>query len=84
MRQLCAGDTTDTNIPFALMSMARLTGDRYRDVDDETRALVTTRLKSLNAPAHWITLVALGGRLDSDEQDQAFGDQLPRGLALMD
>jgi len=84
IQRLSASTITDPNITFAMMSMARLTGDRYRDVDDETRSLVISRLKALNAPAHWITLIEKGGHLDSNEQDQAFGDQLPRGLALMD
>ena len=84
IKRLCVSNVTDTNITFALMSMARLTGDRYRDVNDETRSLASSRLKSLNAPTHWITLVEQGGRLDSDEQDQAFGDQLPRGLSLIE
>lgn len=84
LQSLCALPDSSKELPFTLMSLARRTGDRYRDVDDETKALVTARLKLLIAPKHWITLVEQGGSLDASEQDQSFGEQLPRGLALIE
>ncbi len=74
----------EKELPFTLMSMARRTGDRYRDVDETIRAEVTARMQQFKAPDHWIHLVEEGGHLETGEQDLAFGDQLPRGLALMD
>jgi hypothetical protein len=71
-------------LPFTLLSIARRTGDRYRDLDDATRAAAATRLAELNASSHWIHLVTEGGHLDATEQDLAFGDQLPPGLTLLD
>jgi hypothetical protein len=78
----CNSPAKDKELAFALMSMARRTRDRYRDMDDETRGMVVSRITALNAPEHWITLVKQGGALDAGEQDQAFGEQLPRGLSL--
>lgn len=71
-------------LPFALLAIARRTGDRYRDLDEASRTAAATRLAELDAAPHWITLVTEGGHLDATEQDLAFGDQLPPGLTLLD
>lgn len=72
----------DTNYPLALMLCARRVLDRYRDVDDDTRADVLRRLEDYGAPAHYHTLVAEGGKLESEEASQILGESLPLGLQL--
>jgi hypothetical protein len=68
---------------FALMQMARKTGDRYRDIDDALRQEVVERLEELGAPASVRELVAVGGQLDQEQQQQVFGEALPRGLRIV-
>jgi molecular chaperone DnaK (HSP70) len=67
---------------FAAVQMARLTGDRYRDVSDPTRAKVLEWLMAHHAPEHFITLVRDGGQLEAEEQRSVFGESLPRGLRI--
>lgn len=72
------GDDT----PFALVQLARLTGDRTRDVDDEVRARVTKALISAKAPEPWVKLVTEVVRLSAADEARALGDTLPQGLSL--
>ncbi|VGO14719.1 Chaperone protein HscA [Pontiella desulfatans] len=69
-------------VAFALMHLARHTGDRYRDVSDDTRTDIVTWLNEHGASGRLTTLVRSGGLLDAEEQDQAFGEALPPGLHL--
>lgn len=68
--------------PFALIQLARLTGDRFRDVSPGTRDRVIRWLESAGAPAHYRKLVRQGGSLDEAEEQIVFGEALPRGLRL--
>ena len=68
---------------FALMQIARHTGDRYRDVPEESRSSVIKWLKSRAAPRHYVKLVREGGELHTDEQEMLFGESLPAGLRLV-
>lgn len=81
-KQLQTVETRDPALPFALMQLARRTGDRYRDLPDAARQGVTQWLESHNAPQHLTQLVRDGGSLDQEEQQRAFGESLPRGLQL--
>jgi hypothetical protein len=67
---------------FAAVQMARLTGDRYRDVSNATREKVLAWLSDRSAPDHFVTLVREGGHLEVEEQKTAFGESLPRGLRI--
>ncbi len=67
---------------FALMHLARHTGDRYRDLPDPVRDQALAWMKKHNAPERLQELVRDGGLLDSEEQDHAFGEALPPGLHL--
>jgi molecular chaperone DnaK (HSP70) len=69
-------------IAFALMTLARKTGDRYRDVDEATRRTAVTWLDRANASPHLRELVAEGGTLAGEEQGRMFGESLPTGLRL--
>jgi hypothetical protein len=72
----------DPVLNIAAMQLSRRTDDRHRDLSDKLRAEVIDWLTDRHAPDHTIQLVRLAGRLDSDEQDQVFGEALPKGLRL--
>lgn len=78
----CADRQEEAERDFALVSLARATGDRALDVDDETRANVISALEQRNAPARWITMVRQPTQLDSEEEGRLLGDALPPGLRL--
>jgi molecular chaperone DnaK (HSP70) len=67
---------------FALTQLARRTGDRARDVDEETRQKVLARLESSKAPEGWVTMVREVVALTRADEARALGDTLPVGLAL--
>jgi hypothetical protein len=68
---------------LATVQMARLTGDRYRDVEPSTRTRVAQWLTSENAAEHLIRLVNEGGSFDAEEQGRIFGESLPQGLRML-
>jgi hypothetical protein len=80
--QLLASDSLDAMTPFALVNLARRTGDRYRDLPDHLREAVIVWLADHRAGEHAIQLVREGGELGTDEQDRVFGEALPKGLRL--
>ncbi|MGV3621684.1 MAG: Hsp70 family protein [Archangium sp.] len=65
---------------FALTQLARKTGDRSRDLDDELRARILLALG--DAPESWRQLVAQVVQLSGDDEARALGDTLPAGLTL--
>lgn len=67
---------------FALTQMARLTGDRYRDLSKALRDELLARMVAGGAPEHYVKLVREGGELAAEEQRLAFGESLPRGLRI--
>lgn len=72
----------NSTLHLALMQLCRKTNDRYRDIDEKTRESVLEFMTEHNAPRHFIVLVKEGGFLDEEEQDEIFGEQLPKGLIL--
>jgi hypothetical protein len=66
---------------FAAVQVARLTGDRSRDLDDEHRNRVLTILRQANAPDAWQRLLMEVVTMEIADQARAFGDTLPAGLA---
>lgn len=68
---------------FAAVQMARMTGDRARDLSDVQRAPVLARLQQQRAPANWQAMVASVVELDAVEQRRSFGESLPPGLVLL-
>lgn len=73
----------DPQESFALMQLARRTGDRYRDVTDATRERVLKALQRSGASAHQQQLVREVTALDLAEQTEVFGEALPRGLRIL-
>jgi hypothetical protein len=67
---------------FSLLQLARLTGDRYRDIGAAMRERVLGWLDRHVAPEHYRQLVAEGGELEEDEAGLMFGESLPPGLRL--
>jgi len=68
---------------FAAVQMARMTGDRARDLSDAQRAPVLARLRQYRAPSNWLEMVSSVVELDVVEQRRSFGESLPPGLVLL-
>lgn len=68
---------------FAATQIARLTGDRARDLPESLRERVLERLKAINASAQWILQIGTVIELDKADQRRAYGESLPSGLRLL-
>ncbi|MNK44950.1 Chaperone protein DnaK [compost metagenome] len=68
---------------FAATHLARMTGDRSRDIGDELRATVLTRLKAVGAPVLWQSMVSEVTQLDETNTKRMLGEALPPGLKLI-
>lgn len=75
-------DSTEPLAPFAVMQLARKTGDRYRDIDESSRNSVIAWLSRANAPQRYHQLVREVGALESEDQSLIFGESLPKGLRI--
>lgn len=73
----------DAMEPFAAMQLARLTGDRYRDIADAHRERVLKWMERLQAPKNLRRLVREVGTLEEEEQGLVFGEALPKGLRIL-
>jgi hypothetical protein len=71
------------DMAFALAQLARLAGDRARDIDDALRTRVLARLAELGADSATIRPVREYHELETEQQGQALGDALPVGLRLL-
>ncbi len=68
---------------FAATLIARMSGDRARDIDDAVRLQIIAKLKLSKAPSSWIEMVEQVKELDEKEEKQIFGEALPPGLKLL-
>jgi len=68
---------------FAAAHLARMTGDRSRDIGDALRSTVITRLKAVGVPATWVTMVQEVAQLDEAATKRILGEALPPGLKLI-
>lgn len=68
--------------PFALVQIARRTGDRARDIDESTRQKVAARLAKLNSASAWIDMVLQVAEMKAGDEARVFGEALPIGLQL--
>ena len=80
---LLSSGVTDADARLAAMQLTRRTDDRYRDIQDPVRERVATWLSECQAAAHLVELVRQGGMLETEEQDQVFGESLPKGLRIL-
>jgi molecular chaperone DnaK (HSP70) len=68
---------------FAAALLARMSGDRERDLDEDSRKRVSERLRTAGASPTWITMVEQITELNEADEKQVFGDSLPPGLRLI-
>jgi hypothetical protein len=66
---------------FAIVQLARLSGDRARDVPDELRIEALNVLQDSHAPPSWQRLLTEVVAMENADKARAFGDTLPVGLA---
>jgi hypothetical protein len=81
-RALMRDEPVDAGQAFALMQLARHSGDRYRDLSQDIVREIAEWLGAHRSPARLVQLILEGGTLDEQEQQQTFGESLPRGLQL--
>jgi molecular chaperone DnaK (HSP70) len=68
---------------FAAAHLARMSGDRSRDINETLRAEVLRRLNGVGAPANWCAMVREVVQLDQADEKRMLGDALPPGLKLI-
>ena len=68
---------------FSAAHLARMTGDRSRDIGDDLRATILARLKAVGAPPLWQTMVSEVTQLDEAATKRMLGEALPPGLKLI-
>jgi molecular chaperone DnaK (HSP70) len=68
---------------FAAAHIARMSGDRTRDVSPVLREQIIRRLTAGNAAPNWIEMVREVVQLDEANQRRMLGDALPPGLKLI-
>ncbi len=68
---------------FAAAHLARMTGDRTRDIEPALREQVLRKLDSVRAPAAWSAMVADVVQLDQAVEKRMLGEALPPGLKLL-
>ncbi|MBP6633285.1 MAG: hsp70 family protein [Kofleriaceae bacterium] len=70
-------------LAFPLAQLGRRTGDRSRDLDDDTRARLTAYVRALPGGERAAVLIEQVVALEDREERVAFGDSLPSGLRLV-
>ena len=68
---------------FATTLLARMSGDRERDIETELRQQVIKKLRQTKSPDSWITMVSHVSELDAADEKRIFGESLPPGLRLV-
>jgi molecular chaperone DnaK (HSP70) len=68
---------------FAAAHLARMTGDRSRDLAHELREQIIRRLGAINAAPTWIAMVQEIVQLDEANTQRVLGESLPPGLKLI-
>jgi len=68
---------------FALVQLARLTGDRARDIDPALGERVQRRMRELGAPPEWLQALQEVAEASAADEQRIFGESLPAGLRLI-
>jgi hypothetical protein len=68
----------------AAFEIARVTGDRARDLGETLRTEIAKRLERVEAPADWVRAVREFVPPNAAERADRFGEELPVGLRLLD
>jgi hypothetical protein len=69
--------------PFAVAQLARLSGDRSRDLDEALRLRAAERLEKTGAPPEWSRAIREVQELGEKDEQRVFGEALPLGLHLI-
>jgi hypothetical protein len=72
----------EEELPFALIQLARLTGDRTRDVPDDLRSRARTRLLELGLDARAVRPLEDVVHTEKRTEGAWYGDSVPVGLTL--
>ena len=67
---------------FAAAQLARLTGDRTRDLEPDSRLSAVTALRDAHASDGWLKMVTEVVVLEAADEARALGDTLPIGLQI--
>ena len=73
----------EPHVAFAAVMMARLSGDRNRDLSSASQQEILAKLKQSKAPASWLAMVSEVTVLDEAQTKRIYGDALPSGLKLL-
>jgi molecular chaperone DnaK (HSP70) len=73
----------DPHAGFAAALLARLSGDRERDIAPELRQKAIDRFRVARAPDSWIAMVSEVKELSEADEKRIFGEALPPGLRLI-
>jgi molecular chaperone DnaK (HSP70) len=85
LRQLLQTDWKKSKpTAFAAVMLARMSGDRERDLEPAIRDKVIEKLAAIRAPASWSALIREPSELNVADQKLLIGDSLPAGLKLID
>lgn len=68
---------------FAAAMIARVSGDRVRDLNPDIRQRVVGALNARKAPDTWLKMVSHVVELSEADERRAFGESLPPGLKLI-
>jgi hypothetical protein len=71
------------SIPYCAASLARVTGDRARDVGSSLRDQIARRLEKVGAPPEWVHWVRELVEVQESDRAEVFGEELPVGLRLL-
>lgn len=83
LQQQPANDSERLGWAFCLANLARMTGQRALDIDDEMRQRVLATLKEQTVPAGWVEMVEHVIDMGAQDRGQMFGESLPIGLKLI-
>ncbi len=68
---------------FAATLIARMSGDRDQDIEEQMRTQIIEKLKLSKSPVSWVEMVEQYKELDEKAEKQMFGETLPPGLTLI-
>jgi hypothetical protein len=83
IEKLLALGAPPRDLAFPLAQLARRTGDRARDLDDEVRDRVLQALSGAKVPEEVLRSVREPVELGGGEEQRIFGESLPAGLRLI-
>jgi len=73
----------ETQPAFAATLMARMSGDRGRDISTSMRVEVLEQLRAAKVPDSWILMVTEYTELSEGDEKRLLGEALPTGLRLV-